>query len=92
LSPSRRSCPSRRRSTLLTQETGITNQAETKRRANRSPKGDEESKENGHAGLGFIHRCIERTVKFVRWLNNHLDSPDPSEQALARLETIYSRM
>lgn len=37
-----------------------------------------------------IQRLTQRTVKFIRWLKNHLDTTRSWPQALARLAKIYA--
>jgi hypothetical protein len=58
-------------------------------------KRDEHSKSQGCGGLPVLHQCIQRftqrTVKFIRWLKNHLDSGRSWQHALARLVKIYAR-
>jgi len=38
-----------------------------------------------------IQRLTQRTVKFIRWLKNHLDSKRSWQHSLARLVKIYAR-
>lgn len=75
--------------------TGIHNEAEVKRKAKTLAKRDEQSKSNGGDGLPplqkSIQRLTQRTVKFIRWLKNHLDSARSWALAVARLAKIYSR-
>ena len=76
-------------------ETGIRNEAETKRKTKTLVKRDEQSKSIGGGGLTVLQQCIQRltqrTVKFIRWLKNHLDSKHSWTHALARLAKIYAR-
>jgi len=76
-------------------ETGIHNQAETKRKAKTLANRDEQSKSKGGDGLTVLQKSIQRltqrTVKFIRWLKNHLDSTLSWAHALARLDKIYAR-
>ena len=76
-------------------ETGIHNQAETKRKAKTLAKRDEQSKSKGNDGLTILQksfqRLTQRTVKFIRWLKNHFDSTLSWACALARLDKIYAR-
>jgi hypothetical protein len=37
-----------------------------------------------------IQRLTQRTVKFIRWLKNHLDATRSWPEALARLAKIYA--
>jgi hypothetical protein len=79
----------------ILRETGIHNQAETRRKAKTLVKRDEQSKSKGGGGLTVlqqsIQRLTQRTVKFIRWLKNHLDSKLSWAHALARLSRIYAR-
>ena len=38
-----------------------------------------------------IERLTQRTVKFIRWLKNHLELERDWNQAVARLTEVYSR-
>ncbi len=53
-------------------ETGIRNEAETKRKAQTLINRDEDSKRKGLGGLTDLQKAIQRltqrTVKFIRWL------------------------
>ena len=75
-------------------ETGIRNEAETKRKAQTLVSRDEDSKSKGCGGLTDLQKAIQRltqrTVKFIRWLKNHLDTKRTWTQALARLAKIYA--
>ncbi len=75
-------------------ETGIRNEAETKRKAQTLANRDKDSKSKGRGGLTVLQKAIQRltqrTVKFIRWLKNHLDSNRTWTQALARLAKIYA--
>jgi hypothetical protein len=75
-------------------ETAIHNEAETKRKAQTLAKRDKDSKSKGCAGLSDLQKAIQRltqrTVKFIRWLKNHLDTKRTWTQALARLAKIYA--
>ena len=75
-------------------ETGIRNEAETKRKAQTLVDRDEDSKNKGYGGLTVLQKAIQRltqrTVKFIRWLKNHLDTKRSWTQALARLAKIYA--
>jgi hypothetical protein len=77
----------------LFRETGIRNEAETKRKAQTLIHRDQDSRSKGCGGLTDlqkgIQRLTQRTVKFIRWLKNHLDTKRSSPQALARLAKIY---
>ena len=75
-------------------ETGIRNEAEIKRKAQTLVQRDQDSKSKGCGGLTdfqtAIQRLTQRTVKFIRWLKNHLGSTRSWPQALARLAKIYA--
>lgn len=75
-------------------ETGIRNEAETKRKAQTLVDRNEDSKIKGCGGLTVLQKAIQRltqrTVKFIRWLKNHLDTKRSWTQALARLAKIYA--
>jgi hypothetical protein len=75
-------------------ETGIRNEAETKRKAQTLINRDEDSKRKGLGGLTDLQKAIQRltqrTVKFIRWSKNHLDTTRTWTQALARLDKIYA--
>lgn len=79
----------------LFREAGIRNEVETKRKGKTLAKRDEQSKSTGGGGLTVLQQCIQRltqrTVKFIRWLKNHLDSTLSWAHALARLTKIYAR-
>jgi hypothetical protein len=76
-------------------QSGIRNEAEIKRKTKTLAKRDEKSKSNGGGGLTVLQKCIQRltqrTVKFIRWLKNHLDSKHSWGRALARLAKVYAR-
>lgn len=76
-------------------QTGIRNQAEIQRKTKTLAKRDECSKGNGRSGLTVlqqsIQRLTQRTVKFIRWLKNHLDSTHCWAHCLAHLAKIYAR-
>jgi hypothetical protein len=76
-------------------ECGIHNETETKRKGKTLARRDAQSKANGGGGLTVLQQCIQRltqrTVKFIRWLKNHLDSRHSWQHALARLAKIYAR-
>jgi hypothetical protein len=75
-------------------ETGIHNTAEIRRKAQTLANRDEDSRSKGCGGLTVLQKAIQRltqrTVKFIRWLKNHLDSRRSWPQALARLTKIYT--
>ena len=75
-------------------ELGIRNEAESKRKAQTLVQRDEDSKSKGCGGLTDLQKAIQRltqrTVKFIRWLKNHLDATRSWPEALARLAKIYA--
>jgi hypothetical protein len=79
---------------LIEQRSVVRNQSELRRKTKRNAQRDEESRERGAEGLSFVHTCVQRftqrSVKFVRWLKNHLDSNRSWSEALARLDQIYA--
>jgi hypothetical protein len=79
---------------MIFRETGIRNEAETKRKAQTLVDRDKDSKSKGCGGLTNLQKAIQRltqrTVKFIRWLKNHLDTKRSWTQALARLAKIYA--
>lgn len=77
------------------QQTGIRNEAEVRRKSKTLARRDEESRNAGGGGLTVLQQCIQRltqrTVKFIRWLKNHLDSTLAWDHAMAHLAKIYAR-
>jgi hypothetical protein len=77
-------------------ESGIRNEIENKRKGKTLAKRDAQSKSNGGGGGGLtllqqcIQRLTQRTVKFIRWLKNHLDSERSWQHTLASLAKIYA--
>jgi hypothetical protein len=71
-------------------------QSRNTRKAKTLAKRDEQSKSHDGGGLTVLQKCIQRftqrTVKFIRWLRNHLDSTLSWAQALANLAKIYARL
>ena len=76
-------------------QTGIRNEAELQCKGKTLAKRDECSKGNGSSGLAVlqqsIQRLTQRTVKFIRWLKNHLDSTHSWAHCLAGFAKIYAR-
>ena len=74
---------------------GIRNEAEWERKAKTQEEVREYLAEKG-SSLPWIHEAIQRitqrSVKFIRWLRNHLDTQVSWEQALAALTRIYARL
>jgi hypothetical protein len=73
---------------------GIRNEAEWKRKAKTLEQTREYLAEHGHS-LPWLYEAIQRitqrSVKFIRWLRNHLDSQAPWSQSLAALTKIYAK-
>lgn len=67
---------------------GVSNQAEFKRRGQRQA-GKPTAPSSARIA---VQRLTQRTVKFIRWLKNHLDLQRDWHAAIARLAQIYSRM
>jgi hypothetical protein len=80
---------------LIFREAGIRDETETNRKGKTLARRDAQSKGNGGGGLTVLQQCIQRltqrSVKFIRWLKNHLDSRHSWQRALARLAKIYAR-
>lgn len=74
---------------------GIRNEAEWKRKAKTLEETREFLEENGFT-LPWIHEAIQRitqrSVKFIRWLRNHLDSAVSWSQAMTALVRIYAKL
>jgi hypothetical protein len=75
-------------------ETGIRNEAKTKRKAQTLVHRDENSTNKGCGGLTDLQKAIQRltqrTVNSSAGLKNHLDGTRTWSQALARLAKIYA--
>ena len=73
---------------------GIRNEAEWRRKSKTLEETREYLAEHGHS-LPWVHEAIQRitqrSVKFIRWLRNHLDSQVPWNQAMAALTKIYAK-
>lgn len=86
--------------TLMEEEirkrSGVVNEAEYKRRAKSRPPSDAAKPMPCRTESGIIEHAIERltqrTVKFIRWLKNHLDLKRGWDQAMARLAEVYSHL
>jgi len=72
---------------------GIENEAELKRRKARCEKREKEQEQKGGEKIAHLHhaahRLTQRTVKFIRWLKNHLDLERDWDAAMAKLVSIY---
>lgn len=98
-------CLTHNLTTLMEQEIskthGIRNEAEYRRKAKRANEKSNEGISEGVSEKSQINspprsivkhateRLTQRTVKFIRWLKNHLDLERDWEQAIARLAKIY---
>lgn len=73
---------------------GIRNEAEWRRKTKTLEQTREYLAEHGHS-LPWVHEAIQRitqrSVKFIRWLRNHLDSQASWSQSLAALTKIYAK-
>lgn len=73
---------------------GIRNEAEWKRKAETLEETRLYLQENGHS-LPWVHQAIQRitqrSVKFIRWLRNYLDTGASWSQAMTALVRIYAR-
>lgn len=72
----------------IEKRSGVRNEAEFKRREKRRNEKPAEVKIVELA----VERLTQRTVKFIRWLKNHLDLKHDWNRAIARLVKIYSKM
>jgi len=71
----------------IEKDAGITNDQERKRKSER----EEKAKESGSGYVAtMIQRFTVRSVKFVRWLRNHIYRETGWGDALIRLEKIYA--
>lgn len=74
---------------------GIRNVAEEKRKAKRFENSKKKLEAEGKRMpkvLDFFQRLTVRTVKFIRWLQNHLDLAVSWEKCLKALVRIYSKL
>lgn len=75
---------------------GVRNEAEHKRKARVRTKQNPAHPGPKRSSPGHIHQAFERltqrTVKFIRWLKNHLDLQRDWPAAIARLIEIYARL
>ena len=75
---------------------GVINQAEFKRRARTcntsAATPAESSRPENHPINPTTQRLTQRTVKFIRWLKNHLDLERDWDCAIARLSEIYAHL
>lgn len=86
--------------TLMEEEirkrSGVVNEAELKRRAKPRHPSIKVKPEPGNLNPAIIVHAIERltqrTVKFIRWLRNHLDLERDWSQAMTRLTEVYAHL
>jgi hypothetical protein len=80
----------------IRQRGGVINQAEFKRKAKTRAASAAATPSSSHPENGPIHsaaeRLTQRTVKFIRWLKNHLDLERDWEHAIARLSQVYAHL
>lgn len=69
----------------------VLNEKEIERRLKRRTQVEEDSKPNGGATFvaTAIQRITQRTLKFIRWLRNHVYNAVPWAQAVDRLRVAY---
>jgi hypothetical protein len=75
---------------------GVRNEAEHKRKARVRSKHNLDHPGPVQPSPGHIHQALvrltQRTVKFIRWLKNHLDLQRDWPAAIARLVEVYARL
>ena len=80
----------------IRKRSGVINQAEFKRRAQTRTSSAADAPGSSRPGNRPIHptaeRLTQRTVKFIRWLKNHLDLERSWGCAIARLNEIYAHL
>lgn len=80
----------------ISKRSGVINQAEFKRKAKTRAANDAFKPGSSHPDARPIHHAVERlsqrTVKFIRWLKNHLDLQRDWDRAIARLNEVYTRL
>lgn len=80
----------------IRQRSGVINQAEFNRKAKTRAANDAAKPSSSHPYARPIHHAIERlsqrTVKFIRWLKNHLDLQRDWDRAIARLNEVYTHL
>jgi len=77
---------------------GISNQPEIERRRKRSCQQTHGKARRGRIGTDPMRECLakassvltQHSVKFIRWLNNHLESEAPWQLSLLRLRAAYA--
>lgn len=80
----------------IRRRSGVINQAEFKRKAKTRAANDAFKPGSSHTDTRPIQHAIERltqrTVKFIRWLKNHLDLERDWDRAIARLNEVYTHL
>jgi hypothetical protein len=80
----------------IRRRSGVINQAEFKRKARTSATTAAAKPSSSCPDARPIHyaaeRLTQRTVKFIRWLKNHLDLERDWSQAIARLNQVYAHL
>ena len=75
---------------------GAINQAEFQRKAKTRAAGNAATPSSSRAENRPINppaeRLTQRTVKFIRWLKNHLDLERDWDHAIARLTQVYAHL
>ena len=75
---------------------GVINQAEFKRKAKTRSTNAAVTPNSSTAkpitAQHAVERLTQRTVKFIRWLKNHLDLERDWDRAIARLNEVYSHL
>ncbi len=76
------------------EQEGVRNEAEYRRKAKVLEKRAKDYRREKGGELPTLYklfvRCTQRSVKFIRWLNHHLDSSASWERSLARLQAVYA--
>lgn len=80
----------------IRKHSGVINQAEFKRRAqtrtNSAAAAAGSSRQENRPIHPTTERLTQRTVKFIRWLKNHLDLECDWDRAIARLTEVYRHL
>lgn len=80
----------------ISKRSGVINQAEFKRKAKiRSTNATAKTSSSNAEAFTVQHaveRLTQRTVKFIRWLKNHLDLERDWDRAIARLNEVYTHL
>lgn len=80
----------------IRQRSGVINQAEFKRKTKTRAASAAAKPSSSRTETCPVHhaseRLTQRTVKFIRWLKNHLDLERDWGQAIARLNEVYAHL